>query len=249
MNEVESVDVVLPVYNEEATLKRSVSVVRDRLSAFQGLHWRIVIAENGSTDGTLKVAAQLAQQWPEVVIKQVREKGRGRALRQTWLESTADYVCYMDIDLSTDLDAVEPLLEALRNGCDVVAGSRLLPASRVTRCLHREVLSRSYNAILKAILWVSFSDAQCGFKGARRGFVQEVIPRVRSDHWFFDTEMLYLADKNGYRLKEIPVRWVEDPDTRVRIASAVLEDLKGVFRLRFSRTRFRRGPAAARTDE
>ncbi len=248
MNRVESLEVVLPVHNEETTLKRSVSAVRDRLTTFEGVRWRILIAENGSTDGTLKVATELAEQWPEVEVRQLTEKGRGRALRQTWLDSTADYVCYMDIDLSTDLDALDPLLSNLRDGWDVVAGSRLLRASRIRRCFHREVLSRCYNALLKAVLWVHFSDAQCGFKGARRDFIREVVPRVRSNHWFFDTEMLYLAERNGYRLREIPVRWTEDPDSRVRIASAVLEDLRGVLRLRFSRTRFRKGRAATRTD-
>jgi glycosyltransferase involved in cell wall biosynthesis len=248
MTPVESVDIVLPVYNEEETLLRSVSTLRDRLRALEGFRWRIVIAENGSTDGTFRIATELAAQWPEVVVKCVTQKGRGRALRQTWLDSDADYVCYMDIDLSTDLDALEPLLAALRSGWDVAVGSRLLPASRVTRCLHREVLSRSYNALLRVLLRAHFSDAQCGFKGARRAFVREVVPRVRSDHWFFDTEMLYLADRNDYRLKEIPVRWIEDPDTRVKILSAVLEDLKGVLRLRLSRTRFRKDRAADRTD-
>ncbi len=237
----ESLDVVLPVYNEEGTLRRSVTALRDQLHTTMGdLLWRVVIAENGSTDGTLQTAQELAEQWPEVVVRPIAEKGRGRALRQTWLNSTADYVCYMDIDLSTNLEALKPLVTHLREGWDLVVGSRLLPASAITRCVHREILSRSYNAILRLVLRVGFSDAQCGFKGARRGFVEEVVPYVQSAHWFFDTELLYLAERNDYRIKEIPVEWVEDPDTRVRILSAVAEDLRGVLRLRFSRTRFRK---------
>jgi glycosyltransferase involved in cell wall biosynthesis len=237
MNSRDSLDIVLPVYNEEAVLSTSVGVVRERLQSFGDLSWRIVIAENGSTDRTLAIATELAERWPDVVAKHMTEKGRGRALRDAWLESDADYVCYMDIDLSTDLEAVESMVAALRGGCDLVVGSRLLRTSEVTRCLHREVLSRCYNALLKLALGVRFTDAQCGFKAARRSLVRDLVPLVESPDWFFDTELLYLAEKNGYAVEEIPVRWVEDPDTRVKILPAIMEDLRGILRLRFSRTR------------
>jgi len=228
-----SVDVVIPVYNEERDLARSVGVLWDFLHENISWRWQITVADNGSVDGTLDIAKALAQQYPNVGYIHLEQKGRGRALRRAWLESQADVVSYMDVDLSTKLDAFPKLLRALEEGYDVAIGSRLMSGSRTTRSLTRETTSRGYNLLIKAMFFPSFGDAQCGFKAVKRAVAQELIPFVKDQAWFFDTELLLLAERKGYRIKQVPVEWVEDPDTRVRIARTVWEDVKGLFRVRF----------------
>ncbi len=230
------VDAVIPVYNEERDLEGSVSKLRAFLLE-QGQHWRwrIVVADNASTDHTLTIAQELAARWPgQVGVVHLDQKGRGRALRRAWTESDADVVCYMDVDLSTDLRFLLPLVEALTSGYDIAFGSRLKPGAQVRRGLKREIISRCYNAIIKLFFWHHFWDAQCGFKGMTRRAVQDILPLVKDQAWFFDTEMLLIAEKNGYRLKEIPVAWADDPDSRVKIVKTAWEDLKGLWRLRWN---------------
>ncbi len=228
-----SVDVVVPVHNEEKALARSVAVLRDFLAENLSCRWRIVIADNGSLDGTLAVAKDLSQEYPDVRYIHLELKGRGRALRKAWLESDADAVSYMDVDLSTKLDALPELIRALDEGYDIAVGSRLMKGSRVKRSLKREVASRGYNLLIKAMFRPSFSDAQCGFKAAKRDVAQELVPLIRDQAWFFDTELLLLAGMKGYRIKDVPVEWVEDEDTRVHIAKTAWEDIKGLLRVRF----------------
>jgi len=232
-----SVDIVIPVYNEEHVLASSVETLRAFLRDNLPHTWRVVVADNASTDGTLTVAQGLAEQHPaEVGVVHLPQKGRGRALRAAWLGSEADVLVYMDVDLSTDLSALPPLVDAIAvEGYDVAIGSRLARGARTTRSLRREVISRVYNLLIKAIHFTRFSDAQCGFKAVSRQAARELVPLIKNEEWFFDTELLILAEKGGYRIKDIPVRWVEDPDTRVKIASTVSEDIRGLLRLRFSR--------------
>lgn len=232
-----SVDIVIPVYNEEHVLARSVDTLRAFLRDKLPHAWRVVVADNASTDGTLRVAQALAEQHPgEVAVVHLPQKGRGRALRAAWLGSEADVLVYMDVDLSTDLSALPPLVDGIAvEGYDVAIGSRLARGARTTRSLRREVISRLYNLLIKAIHFTRFSDAQCGFKAVSRQAAGELVPLIKNEEWFFDTELLILAEKGGYRIKEVPVRWVEDPDTRVKIASTASEDIRGLLRLRFSR--------------
>jgi len=232
-NPVTSVDVVIPVYNEERALSGSVAILRDFLGESLSCRWRIVVADNGSVDGTAAVAQDLAQRYPDVAYIHLELKGRGRALRKAWLDSEADVVSYMDVDLSTGLDAFPELIRALDDGYDVAVGSRLMKGSKVQRSLKREIMSRGYNMLIKLMFRSGFSDAQCGFKAVRRGVVQELVPFIEDQAWFFDTELLLLAGRKGYRIKNVPVEWVEDTDTRVRIAGTVWEDVKGLLRLRF----------------
>jgi len=240
-----SVDIVIPVYNEEHVLADSVSTLRKFLAQDFPHHYRIVVADNASTDGTLEVAQRLAQKHPDVASLHIPQKGRGRALRAAWLTSPADILSYMDVDLSTDLAAFPPLIEAIASeGYDIAIGSRLAREADIRRSLRREVISRSYNVMIKALFFTRFSDAQCGFKAASRRAVQELVPLIENNEWFFDTELLILAEKAGYRVKEIPVRWLEDPDTRVNVPKTVWEDVRGLLRLRLRRPwRGRRGAA------
>jgi len=231
-----SVDVVIPVYNEEEALARSVGILRDYLSAnMTTRRWRVVIADNGSVDGTLAIAENLSRQFQDVGLVALELKGRGRALRRAWLESEADIVSYMDVDLSTDLTSFSPLIGALdEEGYDVAIGSRLMKGSKVIgRSTKREITSRGYNMLIKLMFRPGFKDAQCGFKAVKREVVQEIVPHIKDQAWFFDTELLLLSKKKGYRIKEVPVKWTDDPDTRVNVTSTAWEDVKGLLRVRF----------------
>ncbi|HEY1273368.1 MAG TPA: glycosyltransferase [Thermoleophilaceae bacterium] len=226
------VDVVVPVYNEEAALERSVRRLHRFLTAAFPFTWRIVIADNASTDDTPAVAARLAGELPGVELLRIDRKGRGRALRSAWRASGARVVCYMDVDLSTDLRALLPLVAPLVSGhSDVAIGTRLARGARVVRGLRREIISRGYNALLRAALRARFSDAQCGFKAVRRDVLPQLLLNVRDEGWFFDTELLVAAQRQGLRIHEVPVDWVDDPDSKVEVVRTAVEDLRGVARL------------------
>ena len=234
MAKTPQVDLVIPTLNECKALEHSVRTVRAFLQESRFPYpCRIVVADNGSTDGTFDIAQRLAGELPDVRAVFLKERGRGRALRRAWSQSDADILAYTDVDLSTELPALERLCRAIwEQGYDLGTGSRLLPQSQVTRGFKREFISRSYNLLVKAVLWTSFSDAQCGFKAVSRRVVREILPQVRDEGWFFDTEMLTLAEKHGMRIFDLPVRWVDDDDSRVKILKTAWEDIKGVLRVR-----------------
>ncbi len=224
-------EVVIPVYNEEAQLAASVRRVLDHLRA---LPWsfRLTVADNASTDETALVARRLGHAHREVEVVHLAEKGRGRALKRVWSASPSQVLVYMDVDLSTDLAALLPLVAPLVSGhSDLAIGSRLAPTSRVQRGARRELISRGYNLLLRSTLRARFSDAQCGFKAIRRDAARELLPLVEDDAWFFDTELLVVAERAGLRIHEVPVDWVDDPDSSVEVARTALEDLRGMVRL------------------
>ncbi len=231
-----SVDVVIPVLNEEQALPRCVEALRTFLGAeLSEYQWRVIVADNGSTDGTLAVAQALATEHPDQVgVLHLDQRGRGLALRHAWLESDRDILSYMDVDLSTELEAFPKLVWAIaEEGYHLAVGNRLAAGSHTERSLKREVISRAYNVLIKVAFRARFPDAQCGFKAISREAVQALVPLVVNNHWFFDTELLIIAEKRGYRIKSIPVTWREDPDSRVNIPRTAMEDLKGLARLRF----------------
>ena len=226
------VDIVLPVYNEEHDLEAGVRRLRAYLDASFPFPALVTIADNASTDATAEIARRLAATLTGVRALHLDEKGRGRALRAAWSMGETPVVAYMDVDLSTDLNALLPLVAPLLSGhSDLVIGSRLMRGARVTRGLKRDVISRCYNLLLKAVLRARFSDAQCGFKALRRDVARALVPLVIDNGWFFDTELLVLAQRGGLRIGEVPVSWVDDEDSRVRIVRTALDDLKGIWRL------------------
>lgn len=229
-----SVDVVIPVLNEEHSLPRCIETLGEFLSANLEHQWRIVVADNGSTDGTLAVASRYAAESPhEVGVVHLDQRGRGRALKRAWAESEADVVSYMDVDLSTGLEAFPLLVSAIVDeGCHIAWGSRLSPRSKTKRSLKREVVSRAYNVIIRVSMGTHFRDAQCGFKALSRATAQALVPHIVDNGWFFDTELLVIAEKKGFRWKEVPVEWREDPDSRVKVVQTALDDLRGLARLR-----------------
>jgi glycosyltransferase involved in cell wall biosynthesis len=229
------VEIVIPVYNEQRVLRESVRRLRRHMLEQFEHCFRITVVDNASSDRTPWIAAALAREYAEVRFMRLEQKGRGRALRAAWSASQAEVVAYMDVDLSTDLSALGALLEPLLEGrAEVSIGSRLARGAIVTRGLKRELISRTYNLLLRRLLHAGFSDAQCGFKALRRDPALVLLDQVRDERWFFDTELLHLAERSGMTIHEVPVRWVEDPDSRVAIRATAWEDLKGIFRLRQS---------------
>lgn len=233
-------DVVVPVYNEEADLERSVRRLRDHLTHRVPYPARITIADNASTDGTLAIGRRLAAELDGVQVVHLDQKGRGRALSRVWRESDAQIVAYCDVDLSTDLNALMPLIAPLISGhSDVAIGTRLNRAAQVTRGPKREFISRSYNLLLRVVMRAHFSDAQCGFKAVRADVARELLPHVEDTGWFFDTELLVLAERIGLRIAEVPVDWVDDPDSSVDIVATAVADLKGCARVGWALARGR----------
>lgn len=225
-------DVVVPVYNEQAALAESVHRLHRYLRDCVPFPARITIADNASVDDTPRIAAALAAELPGVRVVRLQEKGRGRALHRVWAESDAAVLVYMDVDLSTDLAAFAPLVAPLISGhSDLAIGTRLARGSRVRRGPKREIISRCYNLILKSTLAAGFSDAQCGFKAIRADVAAQLLPYVEDTGWFFDTELLVLAERSGLRIHEVPVDWVDDPDSRVDIVATAAADLRGIGRL------------------
>jgi glycosyltransferase involved in cell wall biosynthesis len=232
------VEIVVPVFNEQGDLERGVRRLHSYVCAEFPFAATITVVDNASTDRTWPIARRLAAELPGVRALHLDAKGRGHALHTTWCASTARVVAYMDVDLSTDLAALLPLVAPLLSGhSDIAIGSRLSHTAHVVRGPKREFLSRGYNLLLHTVLRTRFSDAQCGFKAVRADCARALLPHVLDRGWFFDTELLVLAERSGLRIAEVPVDWVDDPDSRVDIAATALADLRGIARLRRSLAR------------
>ena len=231
-----TVDIVIPVLNEEVALPVCIEKLMAFTSDYPERDWRIVVADNGSTDRTTDIAIELSEQHSNISLSRLEQRGRGRALKKAWRESEADVRLYMDVDLSTDLQSLPPLVAAIADdGYEVAIGSRLIKDSEVVdRTVKREITSRGYNVMIHFFFPLTkWKDAQCGFKAISRRTAENILPLVKDNAWFLDTELLLLAGKAGYGIKEIPVHWEDDPDTRVKIVSTAWEDVKGLLRLRF----------------
>jgi glycosyltransferase involved in cell wall biosynthesis len=244
-----NVEVVIPVHNEQHVLEASVRRLYAHLTHEFPFSARITIADSASTDGTLALARSLVADLPGIRVIHLDEKGRGRALRAAWTSSHADVLAYMDVDLSTDLNALLPLVAPLLSGhSDIAVGSRLANGARVERSLKRELISRAYNFLLRLSLGSRVSDAQCGFKAGRRDAIQALLPAVENECWFFDSELLHLAEQAGLRIHEVPVDWTEDPDSRVHLMATAIEDLRGIARLRRAGRAWAGDPAPQQLD-
>lgn len=239
---------VVPVYNEEVDIARNVPLLRDYLlSAEFPYAWRIVIGDNGSTDRTPEVSHEQERAFPgEVIYYRATANGKGRVIKEWWERSDADIVAFMDVDLSTGLEAFAPLIRVIaEDRADIAIGSRLHRKSHVKRSWKRRILTRGYNTIVGLLFAKGFKDAQCGFKASRTSTARAVLPMVKDLMWFFDTEFLLIAEKLGYRIKEVPVTWIEDESTSVKLAHTAMSDLRGLIRMRLTRP-WRAAPRAAR---
>jgi glycosyltransferase involved in cell wall biosynthesis len=228
-----SVDITIPVYNEEAEIEKSVITLADFLSRhLTDFQWNITIADNASTDSTLEIAKRLENKFHFVHVVHLNQKGRGRAVKFVWQHSHADFLAYMDVDLSSDLNHFPNLVHALQRGYDIAIGSRNTRGSRVYgRNLLRTITSKSYILLIKLFFWVHFTDAQCGFKAVTKEIVEKLIPRISDNGWFFDSELLIVGEKSGYRIYDEPVTWIDNPGSTVRVWKTAQGDLEGLMRL------------------
>lgn len=236
MGELTSVDIVIPVYNEEEMLESSISKLNSFMGKNAKFNYKIIIADNGSIDKTQEIGKKLQKRLAKTAYVRLDFKGRGRALRTVWTKSKADIVCYMDVDLSTDINYFPKMIgEMVQGEYDVAFGSRHLKDSIVVRGFKREVLSRSYNWLLRNIAGAKFYDAQCGFKAVTKQAKETLLPLIENNTWFFDSELLLVAQRNRMRLLEFPVKWVDNPDSRVKIVPTVKDYLMNIWRMRGSR--------------
>lgn len=228
-----SVEIVIPIYNEEKELYTSIRKLHAYLTGnLSSYTWNITIADNASVDNSLDIANSLKKTLLHISVVHINQKGRGKAVKKVWSKSNCNYLIYMDVDLSTDLSSLRPLISSLENGYDIAIGSRLLPGSQVSgRPLKREILSRVYNILIKVGFQTNFSDAQCGFKGMTKRAARLLLPQIEDNAWFFDSELLIVGEKEGYRIFEVPVKWVDNPGSTVRVLGTVKGDLLGLWRL------------------
>jgi glycosyltransferase involved in cell wall biosynthesis len=228
-----TVDITIPVYNEEAALPGTILKLTEFLKGNMSNPWQIVIADNASTDDTRAVSEALCERHAGVNYLRIPLKGRGRALRTAWLDSRADIVSYMDADLSTDLSHFPQLIQSLEAGNHIAVGSRLSKGSQVNRGFKREFISRGYNLLINAMFFTGLPDAQCGFKALTRATAEAIVPSIKNNNWFFDTELLIIAAKRGFNIAPVPVKWDDDPTSTVNVVGTAMEDVKGLLRLRF----------------
>tara|TARA_B100000519_G_scaffold20152_1_gene14484 strand:+ start:664 stop:1419 length:756 start_codon:yes stop_codon:yes gene_type:complete len=236
-----SLDIVLPVLDEERTIESSIRKLVTFSEHFLiNYQWEIIVADNGSTDMTPEIVQKLSSQFENVSYFRLDQKGRGRALKTVWSSSDSDLMSYMDVDLSTDLNVLTELLESVKKlDCSIAVGSRLLKSSNVIgRSIKRGFISRCYSFLFRTMFLVSFKDAQCGFKVISREAADQLLPYVKDTGWFFDTELLIMAEKTNFKVKEFPVRWIDDPNSSVKIISTAWKDIKGLIRMRFGGLRF-----------
>ena len=228
-----TVDITIPVYNEEDVLPCTIASLTEFLDGNLSNPWQVTIADNASTDRTQAVSEMLVRQHPGINYLRIPQKGRGRALRTAWLDSVADIVSYMDADLSTDLSHFPQLIAALESGSHIAVGSRLSKDSQVSRGFKREFISRGYNLLINSMFFTGLPDAQCGFKALTRATAEAIVPSIKNNNWFFDTEMLVIAAKRGFNIASVPVKWTDDPSSTVNVVRTAQEDFKGLLRLRF----------------
>lgn len=230
--------VVIPVYNEEEDLPGNIPILYKFLTDnLKDYSWEIIIADNGpSKDRTPVVGKELSKKLKNVRYVLIPKPGRGGALKEVWLASKADFLCYMDVDLSSDLVYLPRLIQSLDKGADIAIGSRLKKGGRVYgRTFAREIMSRGYNLMIKLVFWTSFADAQCGFKAIKKDVAQKLLPFIKDTAWFFDSELLIVGEKAGFKITEVPITWRDDPRSTVKVAKTAWGDIKGLVRLFFTR--------------
>lgn len=229
-----SVEITIPVYNEQNELEKNITILHKFcVKNLKSYNWHITIADNASNDNTPLIASSFENKFSQVSHFRLEQKGRGRAVKRAWMESGRDMCVYMDLDLSTDLVHLPKLLWALQNNYDIAIGSRLARGARVEgRTFLRELTSRALNFFfIQFFFQTHFTDAQCGFKAMTKKAVESLIPKIKDNGWFFDGELLIVAEKSGYKIYEEPVHWVDNPGSTVRLISTISGDLKAMMRL------------------
>jgi glycosyltransferase AglD len=243
INEKTKVSIIIPVYNENGKLKRAVDETMAKLSEL-AYHFEILIAEDGSSDGTYESASKLASENPNIRhLHSDRRLGRGNALSRAIKAAKGDVVCYIDVDLATDMGYLPILINSVLSGdCDFATGSRLMPQSNTQRSPMRSIASKTYNWMVRVLLDSKLYDHQCGFKAFRRALVLNLLDQVKDGHWFWDTELLVRGQHEGLRIKEIPVKWLGSNSTKVELKKDVYCMGSQIFRLRNDLQRMKEDP-------
>lgn len=238
-----NIEITIPVLNEEETIKEKISEMIDYVvKNLSNRNIKFIIADNGSTDMTEEYSQELIKKYKNLKYIKLPEKGVGLALKASWSSSEADYVGYMDLDIATDLSALKDVVLEMDKGSEIINGSRLLKKSEViNRTFIREFTSRMFNFLLKVILKVKFTDGMCGFKFFKRKTIQSLINTgIDTKGWFFSTEILVKGYWKGIEIKEIPVKWTDDRNSKVKIISLSLNYLKNIFKLKKEEKEFKK---------
>ncbi|MEM2487606.1 MAG: glycosyltransferase family 2 protein [Thermoproteota archaeon] len=231
------VSVILPAYNEAARIEQTVEAVIETLRGISSCY-EIIIAEDGSTDGTDKIASQISTKYPFIIHLHNDERlGKGSALTQASKRSRGRIIVYMDVDLATNLKHLKDLIQAIREGYDFATGSRYLPESKIERNLLRLIASKIYNSIIRLLFRTGIKDHQCGFKAFNRMSLLKIISQVKAEHWFWDTEVLVRASRKGFKIKEVPIEWKERKTTKVRLLKDSIAMFTQALRLWLEQTR------------
>lgn len=229
--------ITIPCYNEEIVLEKTVfSITQYAKEYLSEYDWKILILDNNSNDSTLEIANRLQSHDSRIIVDQVKNPGRGAALRESWARHDFDIYSYMDADLATDIKDFSFIVSKVAEGTDIVVGSRYVPYANVKRNLLRKILSSIYNLLLRIVLKVKFRDAQCGFKAMSKRIVQNMIPKTLDNGWFWDTELMIISIHFKYSLLEVPVTWLETRDelrrSTVSVWSEVIRNLKNIWIMR-----------------
>lgn len=230
------ISVVLPAHNEAGRIEDAVRQTKKALADFSS-SYEIIIAEDGSTDGTAEIASRITSEDSFVRLMHSESRlGRGKALNHAFKLANGEILVYMDVDLSTDLIYLKPLIEAIeKEKYEFATGSRMKKGKEVKRSFKRAAMSKVFNFLVRKILKSGISDHQCGFKSFRKGALIRILNEIKDEHWFWDTEMLVRAQRKGYKIKEIPVRWEDKggAGTKVKVFSDGTAMFYKIIKLRF----------------
>lgn len=230
--------IAFPVYNEDAIINKSIKTLRDFCEKnFSDYNWKIIISDNNSTDRTAEMAKKIEKESNNRVFYQfIRQKGKGLAIRESWKSFDADFYVFMDADLATDLSALPVLIKELENGNDLVIGSRFAKNASVKRSFVRKITSKIFSLITRLMFGLKIKDYPCGFKGVNKNVIKNILPEIKNNQFFFDTELVIRSAKKGLKIKEIPVTW-QDRDknkskSRVSILKVTMEYLRELNKLK-----------------
>jgi glycosyltransferase involved in cell wall biosynthesis len=223
----------VPVYNEEKIISKSIQKLHNYMSKEINQPWEIAIISNGSKDKTRLIIKQLEKKYSHIIGIHIRKKGRGNALKYVWLHHNADIYAYCDIDLATKISSLKNLFNEIKNGSNIVIGSRYHKKSKSKRNFIRFILSRSYIYFCQILFKTNINDFQCGFKAIDKNIVKNILPKIKNENWFFDTELLLKAEKKRkYKIKEIPINWTENENSNVIIPLIICQFIKECFQLK-----------------
>ncbi len=236
MSALPRLSLVVPAFNEVATIQRTLRAIRDYLEP-RGFSYELIVSADG-TDGTREAAAALVSELPVTVMGENQRRGKGRGVREGVLAATGEIVGFLDADYKVAIDEIEKILPWFDQGFDAVIGSRAAAGAdvRISQPWYRRIGSKGFAMIMRPLVGLrGIKDTQCGFKFFRAAVARDLFTRQRIDGYMFDVEILSLALRTGYKVKEVGVNWQDDGDTRLKLVSGNWKNLTDLFRIRFNR--------------